>query len=287
VQAIFFAILSYIGWGSGDLFATIAARKVGPYSATFWFIFLQLLITLPFGIFFLDDLNRITIRLVILTLSLAVLGNIGLITFYKGVQIGNAALVGSISASFIVLTVILSIVFLNESVTLSQTASMIIIFIGVIIASLDLKEIKLKKSVLNKAVIYGLVSMLTWGVYWTFIKIPVREINWFWPSIIASSSFPLVYLFMRIAKIELKSANHKNAFTPLLANSALISFGSLSYYYAISKGLIAVVAPIAGSYPTLFVLLAFLFFKDKITKQQIVGIVTTLVGIVLLSVFSV
>ena len=37
---------------------------------------------------------------------------------------------------------------------------------------------------------------------------------------------------------------------------------------------------------TLFIVLAFLFFKDPIKKQQILGIIVTLFGIVLLSLFS-
>jgi len=50
--------------------------------------------------------------------------------------------------------------------------------------------------------------------------------------------------------------------------------------------MVSVVAPIAGANPTLFVLLAFFVFKDRLTKQQILGIVLTLLGIVWLSFLS-
>ncbi len=48
-----------------------------------------------------------------------------------------------------------------------------------------------------------------------------------------------------------------------------------------------VVAPISGANPILFVILVAFFLKDPITRQQIAGIITTLIGIVLLSIFSV
>jgi uncharacterized membrane protein len=51
-------------------------------------------------------------------------------------------------------------------------------------------------------------------------------------------------------------------------------------------GAAAIVAPIAGAYPTLFVFLSRFVFKDRLTKQQGFGIVVTLVGIVLLAFFS-
>ena len=67
----------------------------------------------------------------------------------------------------------------------------------------------------------------------------------------------------------------------------LVRVAEFSYNLGISKGLVTIVAPIAGANPTLFVVLAFLFLKDPITKQQIIGIITTLIGIALLSFLSI
>lgn len=74
---------------------------------------------------------------------------------------------------------------------------------------------------------------------------------------------------------------------PLIAIALFVKAAEWSFYFAISHGQTSIIAPIAGSYPTLFVILAFLIFKDPITRQQIAGIGTTLTGIVLLSIFSV
>lgn len=74
---------------------------------------------------------------------------------------------------------------------------------------------------------------------------------------------------------------------PIIGTCLLIFGGTFSYNFAISIGQVALIAPIAGSSSTLFVVLAFLVFKDPIRRQQIVGIITTLIGIVLLSVFSI
>lgn len=92
---------------------------------------------------------------------------------------------------------------------------------------------------------------------------------------------------MKIKRINLEHPNKERALVPLLMNALLLGMGSWSFNFAIDQGLTSIVAPIAGSYATLFVILAFLFFKDPITRQQILGIVTTLSGIVLLSIFSV
>ena len=36
MSAIFYGLISYVGWGTGDIFGTFATRKVGPYVTTFW-----------------------------------------------------------------------------------------------------------------------------------------------------------------------------------------------------------------------------------------------------------
>lgn len=131
------------------------------------------------------------------------------------------------------------------------------------------------------------VTMITWGIFFSFIRIPVSEIGWYWPAYFSIALFPLILLVMKVRKIKLQKVNKKNILLPLIISTVILSAGDFSYNFAISKGLTSIVVPIAGANPVLFILLAFIFFKDKVTKQQIAGIVTTLVGIVLLSVFSV
>src|SRR3989338_2363076 len=129
--------------------------------------------------------------------------------------------------------------------------------------------------------------MICWGIYFTFIKIPVQQIGWFWPGYISVlTSLPGIWFFIKLREIKLSKFNFKGSFYPLFANAFLLGVGALSFNLAIEKGFTSIVAPIAGSYPTIFVLLAYLIFKDPITRQQIFGIIVTLIGIVLLSIFS-
>jgi uncharacterized membrane protein len=111
----------------------------------------------------------------------------------------------------------------------------------------------------------------------------VDKVGWFLPNYIVFLLFPLVFLVMRAKKIKLERPTVNNVFWPLIISVVLVRIAEYSYNYAITAGQVAVVAPIAGANPTLFVVLAFLFLKDPIRKQQIAGIVATLAGIVLLS----
>ena len=64
------------------------------------------------------------------------------------------------------------------------------------------------------------------------------------------------------------------------------SMGNFAYNLGLSHGYATIIAPIAGSYPTLFVILSYLVFKQKLTRQQLLGVIVSLIGIVALSIFS-
>lgn len=287
MQAIIFALIALVGWGVGDIFGTVASRRIGGYSTAFWTLVLEIPLYVFLAPFFLDQLKFLTPGLFMLNLFLGIIGTAGLIAFYEGVRIGNPPLVGTISGAFAALTVIFSTVFLGENITLNQSLAIFVIFTGLILSNLDIKQVKEGKIKFNKGVLMAIIAMICWGIYFAFMKIPIKEVGWFWPGVISLFSLLIIPLFSKFKKIRLERVNSHRAFLPVLGNATLIGIGTICVYYAIEIGLTSIVAPISGSYPALYVFLAFLIFKDKITRQQIFGIITTLIGIVSLSIFSV
>lgn len=289
IQTIFFALISYLGWGIGDVFGTSATRKLGSFSISFWSAIFSIILISLYVPFASGDLARITADMCLLSFALGAFGVAGILSFNEGLRVGNAPLVGTIAASFSALVVVFSMIFLGERLTPAQAVAIIIVFLGLLLSTLDLKGIKNKEEKLvNRGVFWAVVAMVTWGIWFTFIKIPVQRMGWFWPTYLAwLAALSLLLLLRNFRGVKLKSPNFKNAFLPLLSAVVLLRVAEFSYNIAISKGLVVIVAPIAGSYPTLFAVLAHLVFKDPITKQQVFGIIITLIGIVLLSVFSV
>lgn len=233
-----------------------------------------------------DLLNHVTFGLIMLLIFLSIIFYIGVVGFYEALHIENPSLVGTIDSSFVALTVILSLVFLKESITFYQLLFIALIFLGVVACSLDFRLLQQGKLHMSRGIILALIAMVAFGVYFTFLKVAIKQIGWFWPLYISDAFFPLLYLYMKRKRIPLYSPNHKGALKSLLTACVILSIGTFSFNIAIQRGLTAIVVPIGGAYPVVFVILAFLIFKEKITKQQLFGITATLFGIVLLSLFS-
>lgn len=277
MNALLFALISAFGWGSGDIFGTIASRKIGGYATTLGqFVFGAIL----FGLYIpwaISDITKITPLLFGINIVLGLLYVTGNIAFNEAVRTSKAPLVGPIAGTFPAVTTVLSVIFLKEALSSAQITIIMITFAGVLLATVDFKRI----AVVDKGIYYALCAMITWGIYFTFVKLLMKEIGWFWPNYISILLFPLIYFAMKIKRMKLVMPN-RNVLFSVAVSSLLIRGGDFSMNIAASMGLTSVVAPIAGAYPVIFTLLAFMVFKEQLKRLQLIGIVVTLIGIVTL-----
>lgn len=287
MEAIVFALVAYFAWGSGDIFTTIAAKKLNPIATTFWSSIIRIsLYTLAIPLF-LKDIQHFTLFNVSIGLILGIFACAGYITFYQGTLKANPALVGAISGSWGAVSVILSFIVFHEVVKLEQYIPIVVIFIGVFLSSINLHELSSKQIMKESGVVYAFLSMGCYGIVAAFLKIPIREIGWFWSTYFLILPSIFLIFFLKSQKRGLKISTIKIGLPVLLGGALCTVLGETSYNVGIGKGLISLVAPIGGSYATLYVLLAFFIFRERITKQQAVGILTTLIGIVTLSFLSI
>lgn len=58
IQSLLFAFITYIGWGSGDIFGAIASRKISAYSTAFWVYILGISINTLYIPFVLNQFSN-------------------------------------------------------------------------------------------------------------------------------------------------------------------------------------------------------------------------------------
>jgi len=281
-----FAFFTYIGWGIGDIFGTIASRKVGAYSTSLWILIIGIFLFSLYIPFAFHELTRLTIPIFIINILLGFFYISGNVALNEALVRSNPSMVLTINGSFTALVVILSLVFLGEHISGIQGLVIAIIFLGIFLCTFDFGVLK-KKQKLDTGILFALYAMISFAVYFTFIKSIVREIGWFWPNFISFLWFPMIYVYMKMKHIRVVYPLTKKTIFPIAASAFLLRSADFAFNIGISSGLTSIVAPIAGAYPTLSAIIAYKVFKDPITRQQILGIIITLCGIVLLSLLSV
>lgn len=286
MDAILFALVAHVGWGTGDIFGAMASRKMGGYSITFWAYLIRVPLLALYIPFDMENVRALTVGNFLLSGLLAIIMLIGGALFFEAFQSSNVSLVGTIGSSFIVPTVILAMIFFQESLNSYQIFAIVIIIIGIVITSLDFASLRQQRVAMDQGVVLALISALCMGIYFSFIRVPVEEIGWFLPTYISFLFAPVLLLVMRVQRIQLRSPRTNGAFLPFIVMVVLVTAANFGYNLGISHGYTSIVAPIAGSYPVLFVTLSAFIFKETLQRQQLLGIVLSLVGIVSLSFLS-
>jgi len=282
-MAILFALIALVGWGVGDIFIAIVSRKIGNRVAFFlwlFFSFLVSLIYLPFAGPF-PNLNFF-----LLAYGMNVFVSVGTLAYFKALEIGNASLVGTIAGSFPLITVPLSIVLFHEQLNNIQLVGIVLILIGLILASLKeeaIREIQTGKIFSDKGVLYSLIILVTWGIYWSIIRVPIEQIGWYYTGLSGWMVFILIPLLGLIKKNPFTELKKRNVLLNVILMSTLLPIGSYAFNIGITLGYSSIVAPIAGLSPVLFVIIAHFVFKEALSRRQLAGIVISLLGIALIS----
>ncbi|MCL4339204.1 DMT family transporter [Patescibacteria group bacterium] len=282
-MAIFFALITLLGWGTGDVFITISSRKIGHIYSVFWGFIISLFFVslyIPFA----GPIASYPIFFLAILLNLIQL--VGALTYFKSLEIGNASLSGAIAGSFPLLSVIFALTVFKEIITSVQLGGIICILVGIILSSVnfgELKKYQMKSLFSNRSVNYALLTLVFWGIYFAFARITVQGIGWFW-AVYPVYVLPLFFLFSpAIRKNAVEKLKKGKAFGALLAYALLILTGNFTYNAGLLHGFTSVVAPIAGSSPIVFVALARIIFKEKLNSQQKAGILFSLAGIIFIS----
>ena len=211
----------------------------------------------------------------------AIIMTTAVLCFFKTLEKGNAAVNGTIAASFSFITVLISIFFFNEKPNPLQLVAILIVISGVIITSFDFRNFN-AIHLREKNIIYAFIAMILWGIHYAVVKIPSRELGWFWPAFFARVAVIIYLPYFLQKKISFEKVKGFKSFGILIATAILPTLGDFTYSAGVIISNTSLFAPVAASSPIIFVLLASWWFKDKISKIQKIGITLTLAGIILL-----
>lgn len=282
--AIFLALITFFGWGTGDLFTIVATRKIGAAQTTFWVFFFSFVLSLLLLPLFSHNFGLITIPLLTLNIILGILFISGNVLISEAFRISSAPLVGIIIQAFPAVVLLLSSLIYKDTITSIQAIFISIIFAGVFLCSVDINKLRSSEKIFDRGTFLALIAMVFLSVFFTFSRVLINAYGWFLPTFIATACFPLIYLFIKKEGGKLYIPKQRNILFATFMVGLLIRSGDFALNYGLSiPNASSIVAPIAGAAPILFVIMSYFIFKDKLTKQQIAGIITALIGIFLLT----
>lgn len=286
-MGILAGFLSMFGWGISDFLAAKSSRKIGYILTSFWTQIVFLFIPL---IYFLVKFSTFNINIIpqflFFLLPAGFLFLIGSLAFYKGFEEGQVSLVSPMAGSWVIITVILSLIFLKEILEINQIMAIILIIIGIILISINAKKLfKIKKLNIFRGIKEGLVAMFGWGLALFLIIPPSRVLGWFLP-VFLMRSFEILFLasYMIFDRQSFKINFQPPILTLILVTGLLDMVAFFAYSFGVKGDYVSLIAPVAASFPLVAVILAKIFLKEQFLLNQVFGIVSIITGLILISI---
>jgi drug/metabolite transporter (DMT)-like permease len=211
------------------------------------------------------------------------LGAIGYLFFFEGMRVGTVGIVGTISAACPMLTVVLSVLFLSETLGLLQVAGIGLIMFCILVLAYEPNHPRASR---RTAVLLSLAGFFVWGVWGFLVKASVDALGEGNLDLLLAAG----YLGVTAGYAVLRRAPRPRPDPPSTRWWALGLFvflaGGLSAValtIAYDLGPAALVAPISGTYPIIATLAAAAILREKLDWRIAAALIAFGLGIVLLS----
>lgn len=284
----FWGILSALLSAGSWAFGTITFERIGkviPYIGITFLKGVFSIVLMVILLFFSDGLYPIGWwEFTFLALSGIIGITIGDSLFFKSLQDLGAKTQVIFFLLGQILTMILSLLFLGELLTLEQYIGAFILLIGVVITTWGTQSNHPNKI---RGIVFGLLSMLCFSISAIMVKAAIADV-----PVITATFYRMVFGTIFALGYGVASKNFNTWIAPLkdmrlcglfVINVIVITYGGFLLSMAAIKYISVALASVLSATEPIFVLmLAFLISKEKITRRELIGTVITLIGLFLI-----
>lgn len=225
--------------------------------------------------------NLTTKTLVFLILS-GISTGMSWLCYFKALQLGNVNKVTPIDKSSTILTMILAMIFLGESITLFKVISIILIGIGTYLMIEKKDDNKQEKD--NKWLIFAFASAIFASLTSILGKVGIEGVE----SNLGTAIRTIVVLIMAWLVVfvtkkqgEIKSVD-KKSWKFLLLSGLTTGLSWLCYYKALQDGQASIVVPIDKLSILVTIAFSYIILKERLKKKSIMGLILIVIGTLLL-----
>lgn len=281
---IIYALVSAIFSGLTSVLASYSSKlnKVDSILITtirtFIILVLSFIATLIYKTF--NEIYNLDIKTIIFLILSGISTTLLWIFYFKALDTGDVSKVTPIDKTSIVITLILSMIFLHEKITIIKVISIIFILIGTLFA-VNKKTTNEKD---NKWILYSILTAIFTSTTTIISKIGLNDIDSVLATFIRTVIVFMILMFIVIIKkkyVYLKDIS-KKSLRYVIYSGITNTLSWLFYFASLKDGETSIVFTIEKLSIVVTILLSVIFLKEKLNRKQIIGIIIIVIATSLL-----
>ena len=227
-------------------------------------------------------MNALTSKTILFLILSGLATGMSWLCYFKALQLGNVNKVTPIDKSSTILTMLLSMIFLGEAITVLKVLCLFLIGTGTYMM-IEKKEDS-KKVLDNKWLLYALGSAVFASLTSILGKIGIQDIN----SNLGTAIRTIIVLIMAWILVfitkkqsEIREIDKKNWLFLILSGLAT-GMSWLCYYKALQDGPASIVVPIDKLSILLTIGFSYFILKEELSRKSFAGLIVIVTGTLLL-----
>ncbi len=279
--SIIFGLASALSWGAGDFTGGLASRRTGAYRTVFYGEAIGVVLLFA-GLLFSDEGFPGT-RSMLLAMLAGAVGTVGLMLLYHSMTLGLMSIATPVSALLAaVLPVVVGM--------FKEGFPGILTVIGFAFALLAVWMISQSEGCVTDILAHlsdlklPLLAGIGFGLYFVVMHEATSGGATLWPMVFSrSGGMTLIIIYMLTTRTPWK-VEDRSVWPVLALNGLLDISGNVFFILAGQAGRLDVAAVLSSLFPGGTVVLAWIFLKERLNRNQWIGIGSALIAIVLMTV---
>lgn len=277
------ALIAAFFAGITSVFAKIGVNNIDSKLATalrtIVILIFSLIVVLIIGS--LQEIKNIDVKTIIFIVLSGITTAVLWLTYFKALKLADVSKVSPIDKTSIILTLILSNLFLNEKITLVKIISMLLIAIGSWLMTSKKNNVKEKS---NQWIFYAILTAIFTSLATIFGKIGIDNINLNLATLLKTIVAAIViWSAVFITKKDEKIKNiSKKSWTFIFLSGITTGLSWTFYFLSLRKGEASLVFSIEKLSIVVAVLFSIIFLNEKLSKKAIIGLIIIIFGTLLL-----
>ena len=286
-MGILLGLTAALSWGLADYFAALASRRAGSFRVVLGFHLVAMVLLVAVLLVTDEGLSDVSGGDLAWLAFVGLLGGVSYLAFYRALAIGPISIVSPIVSAYAAVTVVCAVLIGGERLAAGETAAIVVVIAGVLLASSDLTQMRHLERIAVLGILLALATAVVIGAFVYGVAYFSAEYGWLVPIVLARG---FSTLFLVVASLRGGDWRFPDRSPRLLAMIVLIAsvdtLGYVAFNFGVRHADTSIVATAAAPYALVPIVAGVAFLRERPRAVQWAGIGLVIAGLIVLGLVS-
>jgi drug/metabolite transporter (DMT)-like permease len=286
-MGILLGLTAALAWGLADYFAAITSRQIGSFRVVLGFHLAAMVLLAGLLVVTGEGLSDVSAGDLAWLAFVGLLGGLSYLAFYRALAIGPISIVSPIVSAYAAVTVVCAVLIGGERLAPGETAAIVVVILGVLLASSDLAQMRALERTALLGILLALATAVVIGAFVYGVAYFSADYGWLVPIFLARGFSTLFIVGVALRTGDWRFPDRSPRLLAMIALIAVVdTLGYVAFNFGVRHADTTIVATAAAPYAVVPIVAGVLLLHERPRATQWAGIALVIAGLVLLGLVS-